>query len=68
MKEITKEQAKENNLKFIQRIQGTNLSQTILIMQRYQEFREVKYYIMEFTALNEETHNGQILVSFWGDR
>ncbi len=68
MKEITKIQAKEKNLRFIQRIQGTNLSQTILIMERYNEFKEVKYYVMEFTAVNEETHNGQIVVSFWGDK
>jgi len=68
MKEITKKQAEEKNLKFIQRIQGTNLSQTILILERYNERKEVKYYVMEFTAVNEETHNGQILVSFWGDK
>lgn len=48
-----KKEAKEKNLRFIQRIQGTNLSQTILIMERYEEFEKVKYYVMEFTDSSE---------------
>ena len=67
MKEVTNKEIKEKNLKFITQIVGTNLSHTILILQRMQEISQIDYYLMEFVAVNEETHNGQIIVSFYKD-
>lgn len=67
MKEITTKQAGERNLKLIARLVGTNLSSTILMMERLSEKKNVKYYIMESAVVNEETHNGEIVVSFWNE-
>lgn len=65
MYEITKEEAIENNLKFMGSFVGTNLSQTVLMMERYSENPYIKYYIMEYLAVDEESHDGLIKVSFW---
>jgi len=67
MKEIKLKDASERNLKPLGRYVGRNLSSTILLMQRLSEKKSVKYYIMESAIVSEETHNGEIVVSFWGD-
>jgi hypothetical protein len=65
MKEITIKEAKDKNLKLIGNFLGNNLSRTILILERCKENKKIRYYSMNFIALNEETHNGNIFVSFW---
>jgi hypothetical protein len=67
MREITKEQAIENKLKPIGKISGKDMSKIILAMERLKENNNIKYYIIESIVYNENTGNGEINVSFWGD-
>ncbi len=65
MKEISRKQAMERNLKLIKTIVGTNLSSTILLIERQKENPLIKHYTMDLAIVKEDTHNGQIFVSFW---
>jgi len=64
MKEITRLEAKQRNLRFMGNVIGKNLSQTVLMLERFKESKK-GYYSVDLIALNEETHNGQIMISFW---
>ncbi|VVB79007.1 Uncharacterised protein [uncultured archaeon] len=66
MEEINLEQAEEMNLKLIGRVIGNNLSLVTLLIKRFGEKENVKYYMIERLILNEE-NDGEISVSFWGD-
>jgi len=67
MKEITKQQATENNLKLVGTMAGKDMSKIILIIERLKENKKVKYYIIESIVFNENTHDGEIRVSFWSE-
>lgn len=67
MKEITLQQAREKNLKLVGNIKSFNLSQVVLMMKIWNDKYPIKYYSTEF-AVDEETHNGRILVNFWNDK
>lgn len=65
MKEITSNEAKARNLKLIGNLMGNNLSQAVCMLERFKEKDKIKYYSVNFIVLDEETHNGQISISFW---
>ena len=67
MKEITKKQAIEKNLKLINKITGKDMSKIILLIERLKENKTIKYYAIDSIIFNENTQDGEIQVSFWGD-
>lgn len=68
MKEISRRQAIKENLNFINVIVETNLSRTILMIERLKENPKIGYYTLELAIIKEETNNGHIVVSFWGEK
>lgn len=67
MKEITRKQAEEGNLKLIGNIAGKDMSKVILLIERLKENKKIKYYVVELIVYNQNTQEGEIQVSFWGD-
>lgn len=67
MKEITRKQAEERNLNFIGKFTGKDMSHVILLIEDLKENKKIKYYVMESIVFNENTQEGEIQVSFWGD-
>jgi len=66
MKETTRKQAAENNLKLVGGITANDMSKVILLIERLKENKNIKFYIIESIVFNENTHDGEIQVSFWG--
>jgi hypothetical protein len=66
MRETTRKQAIENNLKLVGGITAKDISKVILLIERLKEDKNIKYYIIESIVFNENTHDGEIRVSFWG--
>lgn len=67
MKQVTKLYAELNNLKKLGSITNTDMSRIILIMERLKENKNVKYYSVDLILFNQETHAGEINISFWTD-
>ena len=67
MKQITGTYAELNNLKKVGKITDNDMSKIILMMERLKESNKANYYIMDMIIFNQETHEGKIDVSFWGD-
>ena len=67
MKEITREFALENNLKSILTISDGDMSKVTLAMERLKEDKRIKYYTMDLIIFNQQTHEGSINLTFWGD-
>jgi hypothetical protein len=67
MQEITKKQAVEKNYKLIANYAEKDMSKIILLIERLKENKKIKYYIIESIIFNENTHEGEMRVSFWGD-
>ena len=65
MKEITKQYAKDHNLKRLGKIKNSDMSKIILMMERLQE-KKVEYYCVDFILFDPKKHVGNIQVSFWG--
>lgn len=68
MKEITRKQAEAENLKLIGNIALSDFSKVILLIERFKENKRIKYYIVELIVFNQNTSEGEIQVSFWGDK
>ena len=66
MKETTRKQALENNLKLLGSVTAKDMSKVILLIERLKENENIKYYIIESIVYNENTSDGEIQVSFWG--
>lgn len=45
MKEITKKQIIENNLRLIGKMTGKDMSKIILLIERLKENKKIKYYV-----------------------
>jgi len=67
MKETTRKQALEKNLKLLGSVTAKDMSKIILLIERMKENKNIKYYIIESIVFNENTHDGEIQVSFWGE-
>ena len=67
MKEITRQQALEKELKLVGKLSAKDMSKIILLIERLKENKKIKYYIIESIVFNENTHDGEISVSFWGE-
>ncbi|MBI2629290.1 hypothetical protein HYW74_04350 [Candidatus Pacearchaeota archaeon] len=67
MKQINKSYAEINNLKRIGKITDNDMSKIIIMMERLKENKKINYYIVDMIIFNQETHEGKIEVSFWGD-
>ena len=65
MKEITRKQAIEKNLNLVGSLFERDMSKTILFIERLKENKNIKYYTIESIIFNENTHDGEIKVSFW---
>jgi hypothetical protein len=67
MRETTRRKAIENNLKLVGGIAAKDMSKVILLIERLKENKNIKYYVIESIVFNENTHDGEIKVSFWGE-
>ena len=67
MREITKEYAKEHNLKRLARAENSDMSKLILLMERLKENKQIKYYSMDLIIFNTINQTGNIEISFWAD-
>ena len=67
MRETTRKQAIENNLKLLGSVTAKDMSKVILLIERLKENKNVRYYIIESIVFNENTSDGEIQVSFWSE-
>ncbi|MFA5258790.1 MAG: hypothetical protein WC979_06320 [Candidatus Pacearchaeota archaeon] len=67
MKEITRKQAESRNLKLIGNIALGDMSKAILLIERLKENKKINYYVVELIVFNQNTNEGEIQVSFWGE-
>jgi hypothetical protein len=65
MREITRQNAIESQLKLVGNVSARDMSKIILLIERMKENKNIKYYIIESIVYNENTGNGEIHVSFW---
>jgi ribosomal protein L7Ae-like RNA K-turn-binding protein len=68
MKQVSKEYIKSKKLKLIGSIADTDMSKIILKMERLKEDKSINYYSVDLILFNQETHMGEIRVSFWGEK
>jgi len=67
MKEITRQQAIENQLQLFGKLSENDMSKIILLIERLKENKNIKYYVVESIVFNENTYEGEIHISFWGE-
>ncbi len=67
MKEISKIYAEKNKLMHICSIIENDMSKVILMIERFKENKDIKYYVVELILFDQLTHKSEIKVSFWGD-